>query len=58
MNYYKNQESIFLNFWKVYGTKTLLGYKKSGQLFYELAGVANLPGNTAEIGVIKVILPN
>jgi len=50
---YKNLEKKFLDFWRSYGKDTLLGYKKSGQLFFELAGVAHLEGNTAEIGVFK-----
>lgn len=50
---YKYLENIFLDYWKNYGSKTLLGYTKSGQLFYELAGVSNLEGNTAEIGVYQ-----
>ena len=43
----------FLNYWKVNGSSSLLGYKKSGQLFYELIGVRHLEGNTAEIGVYE-----
>ena len=44
---------IFLDYWKVNGSSSLLGYEKSGQLFFELMGVINLQGNTAEIGVYK-----
>lgn len=44
---------IFFEYWKINGTSSLLGYEKSGQLFFELMGVLNLEGNTAEIGVYK-----
>ena len=44
---------LFLDYWKVNGSSSLLGYEKSGQLFFELMGVAHLEGNTAEIGVYK-----
>jgi hypothetical protein len=50
---YNKLEKQFLDFWKIYGEKTLLGYKKSGQLFFELVSVINLEGNTAEIGVFE-----
>jgi O-methyltransferase len=43
----------FLDYWKVNGSSSLLGYIKSGQLFFELMGVTHLEGNTAEIGVYK-----
>jgi O-methyltransferase len=50
---FKNLQNKFLNYWRENGDKSLLGYKKSGQLFYELVGVLSLEGNTAEIGVYK-----
>jgi len=53
MSDFRNLEKQFLNFWKIYGKETCLGYKKSGQLFFELAGVVNLTGNTVEIGVYE-----
>jgi hypothetical protein len=43
----------FLDYWKINGPESLLGYTKSGQLYFELMGVKNLEGNTAEIGVYK-----
>ena len=46
-------EKKFLNYWTENGSNSLLGYQKSGQLFYELVGVLKLDGYTAEIGVFE-----
>jgi len=39
---FKNLQNNFLNYWRENGPKSLLGYKKSGQLFYELIDVLSL----------------
>lgn len=51
MNHSINKQ--FLDYWKINGPESLLGYTKSGQLYFELMGVKDLEGNTAEIGVYK-----
>lgn len=52
MNYNFLQKQ-FLDYWKENGNNSLLGYTKSGQLFYELVSVLPLDGFTAEIGVFE-----
>ena len=51
MKFINNQP--FFRFWKVNGSSSLLGYSKSGQLYFELMGVIHLEGDTAEIGVYQ-----
>jgi hypothetical protein len=48
-----NLGAIINNYWNECGSKSLLGYNKTMQLFHELCEVVNLEGNTAEIGVFE-----